>query len=289
MANQKISALTGATTPLAGTEVLPIVQSGTTKKVSVADLTAGRAISASGVSTKGVSISNTAGVYTAIEQYYNDPGALGNYGNALFVYSNSNPSSYFQRLIPIRGGYANQMGWRLTINNAGTEQNAWTADWNGNVTIDTGNLIQGTAAKGINFTANSAAAGMTSQLLNYYEEGTYTATLTPGTSGTITVNSSLDLLKYTRVGRLVTVTGRCSVSSVSSPVGGTVALNLPIAISTSSKSESRIGGAVSSYNNVTTVNYAFIGDSGATSIDIYVNAASIAAGMSFSVSFSYCV
>lgn len=42
MADTKISALTAATTPLAGTEVLPIVQSGTTKKVSVANLTAGR-------------------------------------------------------------------------------------------------------------------------------------------------------------------------------------------------------------------------------------------------------
>lgn len=46
MADLKISQLTGATTPLAGTEVLPIVQSGTTKQVSVANLTAGRAVSA---------------------------------------------------------------------------------------------------------------------------------------------------------------------------------------------------------------------------------------------------
>jgi hypothetical protein len=46
MADQKISALTSATTPLAGTEVLPIVQSSATVKVSVANLTAGRAISA---------------------------------------------------------------------------------------------------------------------------------------------------------------------------------------------------------------------------------------------------
>jgi hypothetical protein len=46
MADQKISALTAATTPLAGTEVLPIVQSGATVKVSVANLTVGRAISA---------------------------------------------------------------------------------------------------------------------------------------------------------------------------------------------------------------------------------------------------
>jgi len=46
MADKKISALIGASTPLAGTEVLPIVQSGATVKVAVSDLTAGRAISA---------------------------------------------------------------------------------------------------------------------------------------------------------------------------------------------------------------------------------------------------
>jgi hypothetical protein len=51
MADQKISALTGATTPLAGTEVLPIVQSSTTVKVSVANLTAGRDVSATSVAT----------------------------------------------------------------------------------------------------------------------------------------------------------------------------------------------------------------------------------------------
>jgi hypothetical protein len=47
MADQKISQLTAATTPLAGTEVLPIVQSGVTKQVSVANLTAGRSTSVS--------------------------------------------------------------------------------------------------------------------------------------------------------------------------------------------------------------------------------------------------
>lgn len=45
MADTKISALTASTVPLAGTEVLPLVQSGTTKKVSVANLTDGRAVS----------------------------------------------------------------------------------------------------------------------------------------------------------------------------------------------------------------------------------------------------
>ena len=46
MSNSKISALTSASTPLAGTEVLPVVQGGITEQVSVANLTAGRAVSA---------------------------------------------------------------------------------------------------------------------------------------------------------------------------------------------------------------------------------------------------
>jgi hypothetical protein len=46
MADKKISALTASATPLAGTEVLPIVQSGSTVKVAVSNLTAGRAVSA---------------------------------------------------------------------------------------------------------------------------------------------------------------------------------------------------------------------------------------------------
>lgn len=62
MADTKISALTASTTPLAGTEVLPIVQSSTTKQVSVANLTAGRAVSAlSFASTTGADFATTSG------------------------------------------------------------------------------------------------------------------------------------------------------------------------------------------------------------------------------------
>jgi hypothetical protein len=59
MANVKISELTASSTPLAGTEVLPIVQSGATVKVSVANLTAGRAITAT--SLNGLAVSQGAG------------------------------------------------------------------------------------------------------------------------------------------------------------------------------------------------------------------------------------
>jgi len=53
MADKKISALTSATTPLTGTEVLPIVQSGATVKVAVSNLTAGRAVSNLSTSVTG--------------------------------------------------------------------------------------------------------------------------------------------------------------------------------------------------------------------------------------------
>lgn len=61
MADVKISALPAASTPLAGTEVLPIVQGGTTDKVSIADLTAGRAVNTGALTTDGnITITGTA-------------------------------------------------------------------------------------------------------------------------------------------------------------------------------------------------------------------------------------
>ena len=60
MADQKISALTGATTPLAGTEVLPIVQSGSTVKVAVSNLTAGRAVATGALTVTGALSSTVA-------------------------------------------------------------------------------------------------------------------------------------------------------------------------------------------------------------------------------------
>jgi hypothetical protein len=60
MADKKISALTGASTPLAGTEVLPIVQSGATVKVAVSDLTAGRSFNALGMTLTSTDAGATA-------------------------------------------------------------------------------------------------------------------------------------------------------------------------------------------------------------------------------------
>jgi hypothetical protein len=63
MADLKISQLPAATTPLAGSEVLPIVQSGTTKQVSIDNLTAGKAVSASTVSATTVTATTVNGTF----------------------------------------------------------------------------------------------------------------------------------------------------------------------------------------------------------------------------------
>jgi hypothetical protein len=61
MADLKISQLPAASVPLAGTEVLPIVQSGSTVQVSVNNLTAGKAVSASTVTATTVTATTLQG------------------------------------------------------------------------------------------------------------------------------------------------------------------------------------------------------------------------------------
>jgi hypothetical protein len=56
MADKKISQLSDATVPLAGTEVLPIVQGGSTVKVSVDNLTVGKSVSGSAFVATGSAV-----------------------------------------------------------------------------------------------------------------------------------------------------------------------------------------------------------------------------------------
>lgn len=99
---------------------------------------------------------------------------------------------------------------------------------NKDLTLKTGNLVQGTAAKGINFTANSAAAGMTSQLLNWYEQGTFTPTLA-GSTGNPTSTYTTQAGYYTRVGNVVTIYIQLFTSSYTGGSGTLQVKSLPYA------------------------------------------------------------
>lgn len=82
MANAKISGLPAATTPLAGTEVLPIVQGGVTDQVSVANLTAGRAVGTGNLTVTGTatvsSTADVAGNFSVATNKFNVTAASGN-------------------------------------------------------------------------------------------------------------------------------------------------------------------------------------------------------------------
>ena len=75
----------------------------------------------------------------------------------------------------------------------------------GNVTVHTGNLVIGTSGKGIDFSAQTATsasgASATSEILDHYEEGTWTPTLTTSNGGSY--SASYVYGYYTRIGRIV--------------------------------------------------------------------------------------
>lgn len=178
MADKKISQLSFASTPLAGTEVLPIVQSSTTVKVATNDLT-----------VKNIRSNATTGMLQI-----------------------AGPATASTRTMTVPD--ANFTAARTDA----------AQSFTGDQTLATGNLIQGTAAKGIDFTANTPAAGKTSTLLNWYEQGSWTPTVTSAT-GVITFVETLESY-YTRVGRLVHVyvsfgmTTDASVGTSNITIGG---------------------------------------------------------------------
>lgn len=96
----------------------------------------------------------------------------------------------------------------------------------GNQTIISGNLVFGTAQKGIDFSANPNAPGMTSELLNDYEEGTFTPSLAVA-SGSLTFSDQGS--RYTKVGRLVNAGGYINVSVANLPSGALTITDLPFA------------------------------------------------------------
>lgn len=101
--------------------------------------------------------------------------------------------------------------------------------------------------------------------LDDYEEGTYTVTLTCGTSGTITLNSSVKKLKYTKIARIVIFHGRVNIVSVSSPLGRLL-LSIPFTTAASGVGQDGYGAGAIIFSNI--------------------NAATVGMGLTFSPSSS---
>lgn len=122
-----------------------------------------------------------------------------------------------------------------------SDEDAIAIDATGNVTL-TQNLVMGADGKGIDFSA-SEGGGASSSLLDDYEEGTYTITITPATSGTVTVNSSYDTVAYTKIGRLVTVHGRIRISAIDTP-SGNLQFSLPFTVGSPGEESGYVAGAI---------------------------------------------
>jgi len=188
MADKKISALTSATTPLAGTEVLPIVQSGATVKVAVSDLTAGRAISATavtastgnfivGTSGQGVDFSATPGTGTSelfadYEEGTWTPVVYGDGGSAGTVaYTTVGKYTKVGRLVSIDGyvSFTNLGSWTGRIGLSGVPFTCSSGEpymgsfGAGNVNIigaaNIASWIGGISTTGVHFAITLAASG----------------------------------------------------------------------------------------------------------------------------------
>jgi len=126
-------------------------------------------------------------------------------------------------------------------------------------------------------------------LLDDYEEGYHTATVTPATSGTITLDNTFDTLVYTKIGRTVLIQGQLVVSSVASPVGGYVNITLPFTIASLDELSERSGFAMS-YNvagGTNTLPAAAVSLGGETQFRLYVDASTFGASDAIYVGFSF--
>jgi hypothetical protein len=264
MADQKISQLTASTTPLAGTEVLPIVQSGVTKKTSVESvlssvqpsgtangvtylnaskvLTSGSVLTFDGTNV-GVGTTtpvsklsvvgdilapsvNTDTTYAIGIQDAQANGFVGSKRASLKIQASSaavggNGMGAGDLTLKAGDAYTSSPGLdgdvniiagrsllgpsfssgAVVFNTNNTER--MRIDATGNATVSTGNLVIGTSGKGIDFSADGQAAGMTSELLDDYEEGTWT----PDTSYATFVGAPSSEGTYTKIGRTVVVRG----------------------------------------------------------------------------------
>jgi hypothetical protein len=109
-----------------------------------------------------------------------------------------------------------------------------------------GNLIIGTSGKGIDFSAVTGGTGTaTANVLNDYEEGTFTPTVTSvGGTGIVYVADASDSGRYTKIGRVVTFQVR--LAGTYTGTFSYIRVALPF-----SATASNPDGVVSGYNNST--------------------------------------
>ena len=269
MADKKISQLPDASTPLVGTEVLPIVQSAATVKVSTDNLT-----------VKNVRSNATTGILQVT-----GPAALATrvmtVPDANFTVARTDAGQTFtgtqvmtspQVLTSVNDTNGNELigitatasavneitvanaatGNAPTISATGSDTNIGirlTPKGSGNAILTSGNLVVANG-NGIDFSATAGSG--TSELFSDYEEGDFTPVLVFSGSNTY-VNAGRSGY-YIKVGRTVTITGTCFLDK-STASGSVTITNLPFtsaATSAGNASVSVFVGRVGKASNVVT-------------------------------------
>lgn len=222
MADSKISALPAATTPLAGTEVLPIVQSGATDQVTVANLTAGRAVSAlSLTSTNDATINgltvgkglaavatNTAVGVSALGAITTGSNNTAVGGSALALNTTGASNNAFGSLAlnSNTGNQNNAFGVQaLYLNTTGTHNNAFGYFALRNNTTGSDNNIFGWSSLSANTTGNSNLA-LGGNALNI------------NTTGSLNVSAGQQTLQYNTIANNQTAIGVYALQSATSAV-----------------------------------------------------------------------
>tara|TARA_B000000609_G_C23861498_1_gene183307 strand:- start:48 stop:533 length:486 start_codon:yes stop_codon:yes gene_type:complete len=119
----------------------------------------------------------------------------------------------------------------------------------GNVKINTGNLVIGTSGKGIDFHNYGSGTNISSNLLDDYEEGSAVPDFANADNSIVTVNR----YTYTKVGRLVHFEAKFTVGSNND--GSGFGFTLPVA---QGGSRETVFSAISTRSGTTTTPFAFV-------------------------------
>jgi hypothetical protein len=289
MADTKISALSAATTPLAGTLVFPIVQSGATVKATIADVqaapvTAGTAngvqyLNASKVPTTGtglvfdsvnLGLGATPTPPTACTNFELPYGATissrSNTAAPQFAMMSNAVGDWYAATYKINGfatrytqqGFDGTHTWSVAPSGVAGASIAFLPVWQ---ITQAGNLAALVSGNGIDFSATPGTG--TSELLSDYEEGTWTPTDGSGAGLVFTTQDA----RYTKVGRLVTISASITYP-VTADASDAIIAGLPF---TTFNGTSGVDGGGTSFTDSATA-LMFLIAKNTTSFDIRANA-----------------
>ena len=113
-------------------------------------------------------------------------------------------------------------------------------------TYDGTSLVLTTSGGGLKM---DGLASSDANTLDDYEEGVWTAAFTSG-GGTVAPNTSYDTMNYTKIGRLVNVSGNVDGFTVSSPTGTLTMTGIPFAVADTAERSDRICVVVTAHGLV---------------------------------------